>query len=143
MAQRIKGQETEVMVAVNGQPVTSINAIKSLEVSFDQEIKDEGYLGETTNRKDAIFNGISGNIEFNFDSPDAFDIIVEIVDKARRRTPGTTINVQTTLNFPSGRRRRIILPNVEFGAIPMSFGSRGDFGSLKLEFQGSDYNFLT
>jgi hypothetical protein len=61
-------------------------------------------------------------------------LIKSILDKAQRRTPGTRINIKTTLNFPSGEVARFVLRDVEFGEIPLNFGSRSDYGSIKLEF---------
>lgn len=138
MSQRIKGQEVEIILVVNGVAKTTLTAVRSFEFAYQQEIKSEGYLGETTNRKDAIFNGIRGRCEYHFDSPDILGLAVQIIDKARRRTPGVQINVKATLSFPSGRRTRVIIPNAEFGEIPFNFASRADYGTVGLDFEASE-----
>lgn len=142
MGQRIKGQEVEVLLIVNSAPKTNITTIKSFEVVLDNEIISEGYLGETTERKDAIFKGVSGNMELHFDNQEIMKVFQTIVDKARRRTPGTKINIKATLNFPGGQRPRVLIPDVEFGALPMGFGSRSDYGNVKLDFAASDMSIL-
>jgi hypothetical protein len=142
MSQRIKGQEVETILVLNGTPQSTITDIKSFEFTFDLDIMSEGYLGETTDRKDAVFKGISGNMELHFENADVFKLFTAIVDKARRRTPGTKINIKATLNFPNGNRPKVMIPDVEFGAIPVSFGSRTDYGSIKLDFQAAEAQVL-
>lgn len=136
---RIKGQEVEVLISVDNVPQTTITDIKSFDVTFQLEQKSEGYLGETTNRKDDIFNGIKGKIELHFENEDVVTLIESIVNRATRRTPGTKINIKATLNFPNGQRPRMLFPDVQFGEIPMTFGSRTDYGSITLDFEGSDF----
>lgn len=137
-SQRIKGQEVEVLMIVNGSPVTTLDAVKSFSVTFKLDRLTEEYLGETTVRVDSIFKGIEGKAEFNYSSPEVFTLIQQIVDKARRRAPGTKINIKATLNFPSGQRARLIFPDVEFGELPIDFGSRGDYGSFSIDFGGAE-----
>lgn len=138
MAQRIKGQETEVMLVVDGSPQATITTIKSFEMTWQLEKSSEGFLGETTDRKDSVFKGISGSLDMQLENADAFGLVVKIVDKARRRTPGTKINIKTTLNFPNGDRPRIMIPNVEFGDIPLNLGGRTEFVTMKLDFEASE-----
>lgn len=142
MSQRIKGQEVEVVVIVDGNPQDTLSAIRSASISFKTEIKQEGYLGETTDRYDEVFKGCKGDIEFHYDSPAVFDLITAIVNRARRRAPGVKVNIKMTLNFPSGRRARVTLRDVAFGDLPLSFGSRSDYGSFKLDYACSDGQVL-
>lgn len=142
MAQRIKGQEVEVIVIAGGQTVVSVSAIRSFEFNYNLDTLSEGYIGETTERKDSIYKGISGKLEFHFDSQDVLKLAEAIRDKARRRTPGLTINIKATLNFPGGNRPRVVIPNVEFGAIPVTFGSRADYGSMSLDYVAQDANVI-
>lgn len=143
MAQRIKGQEVSVLLIVDNVQQDTITDIKSFEVTFMTEILTEGYLGETTNRKDEIFNGVSGKMELNFENQDIFALFTSIIDRARRRTPGTQINVKAALNFPNGQRPKIYLNDVSFGALPMSFGSRSDYGTVSLDFEAPDARIVT
>jgi hypothetical protein len=137
MAQRIKGQDNELVLLTDGVPTENLMA-RSTELRWKLEILQEGYLGETTDRYDTIFKGIGGRMELHFDSPAMFELVERVVDKARRRTPGTRFNLKSTLNFPSGRRGRLVVPDLEWGEIPMAFGSRSDFGTITLEFAASE-----
>lgn len=140
--QRIKGQETEVVLVENGEPLNTIRDIQSMDMEASLEILSEGYLGETTDRKDEKYNGYSGSLAMHFSNPDILDLTRRIIDRARRREPGLKINVKTTLQFPNGVRTRVMLKDCFFGAIPMSFGGRGEYGSITLPFEGSDYSVL-
>jgi hypothetical protein len=142
MGQRIKGQEVEIVMLVDGQPRDNLTMARSMDITWKTEMLQEGYLGETTDRYDTIFKGISGKIEFNTDSPEIFNIIRLIVEKARRREPGTRFNIKATLNYPSGQKARIIVPDVEFGELPISFGSRGDYGTFSLDYGASEAKVL-
>lgn len=133
--QRLKGQEVEIIAIVNGAPQASLSAVRSFSFTYQQEVKSEGYLGEKTNRRDSVFNGISARMEVHTNDPDILTTINTIVDKARRRTPGTIINVKVTLNFPSGRRARVVIPNVEFGDIEVNTSSRTDYTTVTMPFE--------
>ncbi|KKN72083.1 hypothetical protein LCGC14_0414780 [marine sediment metagenome] len=133
--QRIKGQEVEVIAIINGVPQASLSAIRSFSMTYQMEIKSEGYLGEKTNRRDSVFNGIAARMELHTNDPGILTTINSIVDKARRRVPGVVINVKVTLNFPSGRRARVVIPNVEFGDIEVATSSRTDYTTVTMPFE--------
>lgn len=135
MAQRIKGQEVQVLLVQNGVPLDSITAIRDFEFNYQLEIKSEGYLGETANRKDTVYNGIAGKMSMHFESKSVFTLFQSIVDTARRRTPGTKINIKATLAFPNGDRVRVIIPDAQFGEIPVSFGGRTEYGMASLTYE--------
>lgn len=143
MGQRIKGQEVEVLLIVNGAVKSTLTAVKSFNFNFDLETKSEGFLGETSNRVDSVFNGISGDMEYQFDSRDILDLVAQIVDKARRRVAGVGINIKTTLNFPDGSRARVIIPNAEFGAIPVGFSGRTEYGTVRLAYTATDARVIS
>ena len=87
MGQRIKGQEVQVLLIAGGVPVETLTAVKSFEVAFQIDTLTEGYLGETTDRRDAIFKGISGKMELHMEDQTILILARAIIDKARRRTP--------------------------------------------------------
>jgi len=142
MAQRIKGQEVEVLLVVNGEPQAALFDIRSFELAFQNEILTEGYLGETTDRRDSIFKGVSGRFEAHVENEAFLQFFTTLVDKARRRAPGTQINIQATLNFPNGQRPRIFIPDAEFGELPLNFGSRSDYGSVTVTFEAAEASVL-
>lgn len=142
MAQRIKGLEVEAILVADGVVQDTITDVRSFEVAFQTEILREGYLGETTDRRDEVFRGVRGRMELHFENRDVFTLFAKIVDRARRRTPGTRINIKATLNFPNGQRPKVIINDAFFGELPMNFASRTDYGTVGLEFEASDARTL-
>lgn len=140
MAERIRGQEVELIALVDGVQVVSLTNIKAFEMAYQLEVQSEGYLGQTTDQKDMIYKGVRGNLTAHFDTDRVFNLFNALVNKARRRTPGVLINLKATLNFSSGARPRIVIPNCAFGEIPISFSERSAYGEIKLEFEASQAN---
>jgi hypothetical protein len=138
--QRIKGQETELIYILNGEPKANITNIRSFEAAIQTEILKEGYLNEKTDRRDEIFRGCRGKTELHFENGEIFKLIKEIVDRAQRQKPGSMINFKATMNFPSGERIRHIFKNVFFGEIPIGFPSRADYGTINLEWECEGYS---
>jgi len=143
VSERIKGQETSVTVTstTNGLEV-AFTDVKSCEIKFDREIVSEGYLGQMTEQKDDIFNGVSGSIEFHSRTADVMSLIERINAVSKGRLPGESINVVTTLRFPLGGARRIVIADCKFGEIPINIGSRKDFIGFKLDFASDDARIL-
>lgn len=138
--QRIKGQEVELILVEDNVPLTTIADIRSFEMAAQLEILKEGYLGETTDRRDSVYRGYRGKMEVHFENRDVLDFARRLVDKARRRTPGARVNCKVTLVFPGGDRVRMILKDLSFGEIPMGFGGRAEYGTISLDFEGEDFN---
>lgn len=142
MDQRLKGQETQVLLVQNGKVLDTITDVKDLEIQLLLELLQEGYLGETTDRFDEIFKGAKARMTIHYETPDVFDLIALIIDRARRRQSGIKVNVKTTLNFPNGKRRRVVIPDVSFGNIPAGWGSRDAYADVKFEFGASQVRFI-
>lgn len=142
MSQRIKGQEVEMVLTLDGVAQSSLDHVRSVDWTFKLEILEEGYLGKTTNEYDSVFKGIEGSLELHFSSREVFVLVFAFIDKARARTPGTLVNIKATCNFPDGKRARVLFPSVELGAIPVKFGSRTDYGTLSLPFACSEAKLM-
>jgi hypothetical protein len=139
---RIRGTGVELLISTNNSPRQNITNIRSFEMTPELEILSEGYLGMTTELKDMIYNGLTGKFEMHFENQDILRFTSEMVDKATRRTPGVEVNLKVTLNFDNGQRPRIMIPGAEFGAIPMSFGGRKDYGNVAVNFAASGFKYL-
>jgi hypothetical protein len=132
-SQRLLGQNVAIIIIQDSAPIQEISCIRSFSFTYEQELKDEGYLGETTNRKDSVFKGMKMDMELHTNNNKVFQLIQSAVDKARRRTPGTRINIKCTLTWPNGDVARVTFPDVEFGAFPINANSRTDYVTVKLE----------
>jgi len=131
--QRLLGQQVSIIIIQDSAPLTELNCIRSFSFTYELEMKDEGYLGETTNRKDSVFKGVKMDLELHTNNNKIFTLIQSAVDKARRRTPGTRINIKCSLVYSNGDTVRVTFPDVEFGDFPVSIGSRTDYVTVKLD----------
>lgn len=130
---RLLGQNCALIIVQDGVPVQEVNCIKSFSFTFELEMKDEGYLGETTNRKDSVFKGVKMDMELHSTNNKTFQLIQSAIDKARRRTPGTVINIKASMTWPNGDVARVTFPDVSFGDFPVNVGSRTDYVSFKMD----------
>lgn len=141
--ERIKGQEFEVLIIAGGVPQDNMIDIKDFEMEVQLEVLREGYLGETTDRRDSVYRGCTGRVSAHFENGSVLSFMRDVVDKARRREPGTKFNLKGTLLFPSGERPIVLFPDVSFGAIPLNFGGREQYGTITLPWECSDFKVLS
>ena len=141
-AQRILGQNVSIVIIKDSVPLQELNCIKSFSFTFELEMKDEGYLGETTNRKDSVFKGVKFDMELHTNNKRIFEFVKDAIDTARRRTPGIRINIKASLTYPNGDLARITFPDCEFGDFPFSIGSRTDYVNVKIDGACSEANVV-
>lgn len=139
---RLRGQEVSVQVVKDGALLADITDVRSFSVEFQIEVMSEGYVGEFTDRRDDIFKGITGEIEFHIENGGPFDLVNSIVQRAQRRTPGTQFNVQSTIRLANGQRKRLVINDLYFGAVPFDVSSRSDYVTYKLSFEAGEGKFI-
>lgn len=133
MSARIKGQEVSLLFVANGTPLATVTGFKSCEFEFMLDRLQEGYLGETSDRFDDILKGLRISAELHVENQDVFLFLQQVIDRATRRNANVKINLQATLNFPNGDRPKLYANDLFFGAIPLTFGGRADYGTLKID----------
>lgn len=138
-SQRIKGQEVSIIITRGGELEAELTDVKSCEFTPQFEIKSEGYLGEKTNRKDEVYVGVKGSSELHIHDGSIFDFLQAIKDRAQRVSPDLVFNISGIFSFPNGDIRTLTIPDVKFGAVPISTNDRGDYVSVKLEYEAEDY----
>ena len=138
---RIKGQETTVTVTSALGVEESVADVKSCEITFERDILSEGYLGQKTEKKDAIFKGVTGKITFHVEKRAVLGLVGRINEATKNRVGGEQFEVTTTYEFEDGKMR-IICKEVAFGSIPISSGSRDDFVELSFDFACEDGDLL-
>ena len=131
-SQRVKGQEVSLVILVNGDLQNQLTDIQNFTFTPKLRKLEQGYLGETAQRYDEIFDGCEIEFEFHVHSNDWVDYFQAIFDRARRRTPDTIFNVTATLFFPNGDTPVCKFPDIKFGDMPVNVGSRGDYVKFKV-----------
>lgn len=133
MAQRVKGQDTTIIIVVNGVPEAELTDIQSFHVAMNLDLLDQGYLGETTNRYDEVFKGAHFDFEMHHHSADYAIFNQKLIDRARRISPNTVINVSTTLVFPNGEVVSTLFPDCSFGTPDQTTSGRTEYVKTKYE----------
>ena len=139
---RVRGQEVSVQVVQDGKIVAELNDVKSFDVEFQMNVMTEGYLGEFTDRRDDMFKGISGKIEFHIENNAPFDFINAVVQRSQSRVKGTQFNVQSTVNLPNGQVKRLLVNDIFFSSIPVNVSGRSDYVTYSLPYEAAEGKFL-
>lgn len=134
MGDRIKGQEVSIRVVDTGQLVASIDSITSFNEEMKSEIKEDGFLGESTNRFDDIHNGYGGDFEAQFRRSDVTDFQLRVQARQERRNPNIVFNVIRTDLHADGTSTVFNYVDVKWGSMSTNVGSRADFVKLKTQF---------
>lgn len=140
--QRIKGQEIECMILAGTEVVETFTDVSDMDLEFDIQLLEEGFLGRLANEYDEIFNGMKGSASFQVRRKAVFNFVLKVKDKAQRRTPGETFAFKATLRFPSGEVARVLLPDIHFGPIPLKVGGRAAFANMNIQFACSSCRII-
>lgn len=134
MGDRIKGQEVSIRVVDNGAVVASLDSVSSFNEEMKSEIKEDGFLGESTNRFDDIHNGYGGDFEFQFRRSDWTDFQLRVQARQERRNPNIVFNVVRSDLFPDGSVTVYTYIDAKWGPMTSGAGSRADFVKGKAQF---------
>lgn len=135
---RLRGQEVDLRLFVDNVLEDSIVLFASFEETMKFEKKEDGFLGETTNRYDHIFNGVDAKSEFQVNSVAWESFQDAIKAQAQRKTPASRIDLIVTDFYASGETSIKTYPNIKFGPSTRSTPGRGEFVKVTLDFSTGD-----
>lgn len=138
-AQRIKGQEVSIIITRGGELEAELIDIRNFNFEPKSEIKEEGYLGEKSNRHDDIYNGCRGDLEMHIHSDDWLRFMQVVIDRQKRNVPDLVINIAAVLFFPNGSTPSVNIRDCKFSNMPMNVGARGDYVNVKLDWAADDF----
>lgn len=144
MVQRVKGQETRLTFTGPNGLEEGLEVIQSWEAELDIETLEEGYIGETANRLDDIYNKTTGNADLHLESDQYFRFVERVKARAQRRdgSANGVFTVMTTLLFSNGARVRSRFDDVSWGALPLRSPGRGEYVTVRVEWSCSEIAFL-
>lgn len=141
---RIRGQEVSLRLTRNGNFEGTLTAIKDFTMQYDFATLEEGYLGETTMRKDDIFNGVSGSFTIEAEGQEVF-LFLEAI-KARTQNRATVnqnrINATAFFTFPNGQTPQILIRDLKFDAAPINVSDRQSYVNVSLSYKAEDARVL-
>jgi hypothetical protein len=136
-AQRLIGGDTTIRVLSAGNLVEELQFVTSFGSSANFQIIEAGKLGETTQRFDMVFNGYSGDFEFQVERA-SWERFIQALERKARRLEVLVVNVLTTALFPDGSTNVGTFPDVAFGPFTEMVSSRADFVKYKTSFSSSE-----
>lgn len=137
---RIKGQESAVIITSGGVVQNTLTDIHSLTLTFQSEVKKQGYLSQKTDQTDDIFHTVDFEFEFHTYTQDWLSFLVAIFDRQKRNTPTVVFNIATVLFYPGGDEPQIFLPDCKFGPTAVGFQDRGSYVNKKMSGSTDDWN---
>jgi len=137
-AQRIKGQEVQILIIRGGALEDTLTDIQSFNLEVQLRVLSMGYLGEKNNRKDDVYDGVKFDFELHIHTQDYLNFLGAILDRARRNTPDVQFNITGVFSFPNGDTPTLLIPDAHFGSQPINIGSRGDYVKIKVEGEAND-----
>jgi hypothetical protein len=139
-AQRIKGQEATIIITRDDVVEDTLTDIHNFNVEFEGEIKSQGYLGEKTNRKDDVFNGVKCDFEMHTHTQDWLRFLIAIHDRMKRNDPTLVVNITCDLLYPNLDNPSIFVPDAKFGPAPFGLAGRTEYGNVKIQGEADDYD---
>ena len=143
METRVFGRDTSVRVIQDGNLLSEFSAVDSW--TFDVNVKrvEEGYIGETANRQDEIYESVSGSIPIKVEGPDALRLQEAIALRATRRSnPQVKIDLVFRISFPNGVIARIAVKDVKFETVPLNQGGRESYLAMTLNWKAPSFRLI-
>lgn len=142
-AQRVKGQEVSIAITVDGALQTQIDTIQSAEMEMEQDLLEEGYLGETSDRVDSVFKLMRIQLTGHANSQAYFELADAIARRSQRRAGGLVrLDIVGSFAFPNGDFPSVIIPDVFFEGIPFNIGGRDEYVEFTLSGKASNYKII-
>ena len=140
---RVKGQEVQIIFVAGGAYQDTLTDTTDFEFGPKLELKEQGFLGETNNRHDEIYNGIKFSGTLQLHTQDWFTMQQSIISRARRQTPDVEFNISAVLSFPNGNTPTILINDAKFGPQTQQIRSRGDYVTVKIDGAADDFQLTT
>ena len=135
---RLRGQEVEIRLTREGVPELSIALVSNFDETLKLEKKQDGFLGEVTDRYDHTFHGVDGKLDIQVNDYTWMQFQNAIKAQAQRKTPGTVFTIVRTDYYSNGQTAIITYADCKFGQQPTSVAGRGEFVKVSMDFSSSD-----
>lgn len=139
---RIKGQEVKLILS-GPAGVEEDLAVVDMEIDPQMEVLSQRYLGEKTERKDDVFNGVGIRARIHMAGPKYLRLVEKIKDRAKRRLPSNTrFNAIGVFTFPDATVERLSVEDIKFASPRINVGGGTDFVEGTIEGEASDFRIL-
>lgn len=128
---RVLGQEVSILVLQDGVLLEELKPIRNFSGTDRLRMLDVGYLGEKTNRKDQLFDGMTFEFEMHVSKAQFWTFKQAVRDKAQR-TRDIIFNITGVFVLPDGSIITETFEDVAWGEIPTNVPERGDYVSVRI-----------
>jgi hypothetical protein len=137
---RLFGREVTIRLTQDGAMLSEVTAVKSLTFETRQRIITEGYLGESAQRQDEIFDEVGGSIALHLEGADILLLQQAVVQRSSKRSANPTkISINFRAQFPNGIVARFTVPDVKFDPIPFNVSGRDAYVDTTLTYKSNRY----
>lgn len=143
MELRSRGEDVQFRVTKGGILLRTFTAFRSLTFTSMNAILSRGYLGESTNRRDDIFQGVGLAFEMDVESVEPLELMVAVRDRATRRSNPNSLIINATfiITYPSGERPRITTPDLKFGPMALAVAGREEYVGQSIQAECEDFKY--
>lgn len=136
---RVLGLQVSTVLVFPDRTVTEFGPILSADFNFVAEMPKQHYLGERAQRYDEVYQGVEGKLDAHLDNPKWFDFAFQ-VQQRQQRLVFFKINLNGRFQFSDGQVRRLVIPDISIGTIPLGASSATDYVKTGIDF-GASYAF--
>lgn len=141
---RILGKSVTVRLTRNGALLSEITAIKSFSFETRHRVITEGYLGETAQRQDEIFDEVGGSIGIHVSGTEILELQRLVTDRSTRRlADDEKVSITFRVAFPNGDSARVTVPDVKIDPIGLNVGSRDGYVDTTISYKSDRYTLTT
>ncbi len=143
MSLRLKGLECTLRFTGPDGGEDSLVKIKDFEITAKGEILKEDYTGAVSPEFDSVDDGIELKFTVHHNDPEVLDFFVRVREKRMRRADAAgKFSAVAILRWPSGRTRKILVPDIEFGDLPFKVGGRKTYTESGVSGNASNYKII-
>lgn len=143
MSLRLKGLECTLRFTGPNGGEDSLVKIKDFEINAKGEILKEDYTGAVAPEFDSVDDGIEVKFTVHHHDPEVLDFFERVRAKRQRRADAAgKFSAVGILRWPSGRTRKILVPDIEFGDLPFKVGGRKAFTESAISGNASGYKVI-
>lgn len=140
LRQRLRGTDTEIRIIANSVLEDRITKVTNFSFEAKLEVKSQGFLGAHTDEHDDVYSGCSFSFELQLDGPEWFALQQKILKRVKRITPDAQFSIVSTLYFPDGTTKLVVIPNAKFSGQPLDVGGRTEYAKVKCAGEADDFD---
>ena len=135
----IRGEDCRMTIVRNGEVLEELSDSVSVTCSPLMELLTTDLLGETTQRKEELFNGWQVEATVLIPRAKAFYFVGDVVKRARNQLIGLQVNLMYSVRFPeTGEVVRLLHRDLRFADLSIQTASRREHVNLRFNAQCSE-----